>query len=975
MRIVGIIFGLESSAAYVENGRVLSAVEEEKLSRIKGDRAFPRKALAYILKKHQISVDDIDLIAIGCRNLREFSYNYRLLNSYFGKSRLWDKAKGLFYDGLKRFFPYRVDLSKPLAELFYSSLAQIGFPKDKVRLVDHHIAHAASAFFSSPWRQAVIVTNDGKGDGACGTFSLGKDGIINTIDRISCLNSVGQFYQSVTKALGFKINRHEGKITGLAAYGDYTKSFPLMNEVFSFDKGDLKNNFHDSEEFRKDPLGYFKKCVDKGEFIHRNYISSLQGELMNFAIAYQIYFNFLKQEMGQFEAKDIAAGIQKLAEEAVVAYIRSKFKADFSHKICYAGGVAANVKINQRIREIPGVENIYIQPAMGDAGTSLGAAFYVWMKSGEKKQCYPLDNVYLGPEYSEEEIEECLKRSGLAYKKVENYAEVLGKLIYQGKIIGRFNGALEWGPRALGNRSILARPSENNINDILNERLRRTEFMPFAPSVLDEEAPRFLLNYSPDHIAAKYMTITYDVNPDLVDLIPAVVHIDKTARPQVVFEEDNPEFYRIIKAYKKHSGFGVIVNTSFNMHEEPVVNTPEDAVRAYSAGAVDLLSLGSFIAGPKEIIEALGEDADTDKRNGKLKLSDYAYSILQIESKTECNMNCSFCPYPVIETKGAELSRDEIYKIIDSVDPKDESLEYICFSQFSEPLLDGRIFDFIKYAKNKGFKVFLATNGLLLDSEEISNNLIEAAPDYIKLSLQILNKDQFQRARGVVRSFELYQKGIFKFLDSCLENNCQSNITVDIACNFLARPELFIRSLLGIERGDSAVSNRIVKKELGDFLKNLNRHSSKFNYDQREMERFLKKAGPYYYSQDPLVLASNITLKVKQFQYGRRLVDFYPAFKVKNCTVRVVSVLGNGSVVPCCLAFDSKLSLGSIRNESFKDLIQKNSAFIKQIKEGKDVPDICRKCRGAPTKRGALAISLLRGLKNLSKEGVWNRLR
>jgi len=965
MRILGVIFGLESSAAYVENGKVLSAIEEEKLSRVKGDRTFPKRALAYILEKHQISVADIDLIAVGCRDLAEFSYNYRLLNSYFDRNNLWDRTKGLFYDGLKRLFPYRVNLSRPLAKLFYSSLLRIGFPKEKVRLVDHHTAHAASAFFSSPWKEALIVTNDGKGDGACGTFSVGKNGTINTLDRVNCLNSVGQFYQSVTKALGFKVNRHEGKITGLAAYGDYSKSFPLMNEVFSFERGELENHFHDLKEFKDDPVAYFEREVDKGGFMHKNYIRSMQGELMNFAICYQIYFNFLKEKMAGFQAKDIAAGVQKLAEEAITTYIKSKFKNDSILRVCYAGGVAANVKINQRIREIPGVENIYIQPAMGDAGTSLGAALYVWMNSPDKKDCQPLDNVYLGPEYNQEQIEACLKNSGLAYKRVENYPEILARLLDEGKIIGRFNGALEWGPRALGNRSILARATQKEINDILNERLKRTEFMPFAPSILDEDAPRFLINYSPDQIAAKYMTITYDVNPDLIDLIPAVVHIDKTARPQVVTEKDNPEFYKIIKAYKERSGFGVIINTSFNMHEEPVVNSPQDAVRAYLSGAVDILSMGPFIAGSKQIIERLEEDGTAEKTNGKIKLSDYAYSILQVESKLECNMNCRFCPYPVIETKGAALSHDEVYSIIDSVDPKDERLEYICFSQFSEPLLDERIFDFVKYAKNKGFKVFLATNGLLLDSEEIRNNLIEASPDYIKLSLQILNKDHFKQSRGVVKSFDLYRQGIFEFLASSLRKNCKSNITVDIACNFLSKSEVLLRRFLGIEHGDPAVPNSIVKEDLVDFLKGLNQYSSEFNYQPKGIDRFLKEAGPYYHDQQPLVLAKNITLKVKQFHYGRRLVDFYPSFKTKNCTVRVVSVLGNGSVVPCCFAFDSKLSLGNIREDSFKNIIQKKSTFIKNIKEGKKVPDVCRKCRGAPTKRGAVAISLLRGAKSL----------
>lgn len=603
MRILGVNFGHASAAVYIEDGRIKAAIDEEKLSRVKGESSFPHRAVAFILQKYGLQSADIDIVAVGCEDIAEFSYGYRILNRYFRRTGLPDRFKGIFYDGLKRLLPLSVDLSKPLMRLFYRSMAKMGFPAEKIRLVNHHRAHAASAYYTSPWRDAVIVTNDGKGDGLCGTFYIGKGGILSCMDRVRDLDSIGQFYQSVTRFLGYRVNRHEGKITGLAAFGNSDETFRLMNQIYRFDAGHLKNTFHDIGEFREDPLNYFIEYVNRNDFIHINYIKSLHGTLINFAAAYQMYINFLKDKMEKFEPKEIAAGIQKLAEDAVVAYVKSKLVGNFSSKICLAGGVFANVKINQRVREIAGIENVYVQPAMDDAGTSLGAALAVWMDATSSKEWTPLETVYLGPEYTEQEIEQSLKKYGLTYRKVADYPEVLGKMIHEGKIIGRFNGALEWGPRALGNRSILARPTEKNINDILNKRLRRTEFMPFAPSMLDEDAGVFLMDYSSSHAAAKYMTITYNVRPSLIDRIQAAVHVDGTARPQVVFRKDNPSFYDIIKAYKKLSGTGVVINTSFNMHEEPIVNSPDDAIRSFLDGAVDVLSVGPFIVESNKVSE------------------------------------------------------------------------------------------------------------------------------------------------------------------------------------------------------------------------------------------------------------------------------------------------------------------------------------------------------------------------------------
>ncbi len=598
MRILGVNFGHSAAACLVEDGRILSAVEEEKLSRVKGDTTFPQRAVQFILKKHRLRPEDIDVVAIGCRDLTEFGYGYRQLSRYLRRTILIDKCAGLFYDGIKRLFPYQVNLSGPLERLFYDSLNEMGFPKEKVRLVDHHTAHAASAYYTSPWRDAAIVTNDGKGDGLCGAFFIGNNETINCVDKIADRESIGQFYQSVTQYLGYKPNRHEGKITGLAALGDYRETFPLMRDIYRYEDGKLHNTFYEIGSFRKDPLGYFKNHCDleaSKAVPYMKYIKSLHGPLMNFAVVYQMYINYLKDKMGSFAPKEMAAGIQKLAEEAMVSYVQSNLNSHANVNICLAGGVFANVKINQRIREIPGVGNVYIHPAMDDAGTSLGAALSVWMNETGQKQWGALKTVYLGPDYTEEEMEQSLKKYGLSYRRSKNPEEEIGWLIYEGKIVGRFNGALEWGPRALGNRSILARPIEKNINDTLNKRLKRTEFMPFAPSMLDTDAEDFLMGYRADQIAAKYMTITYNVHPELISKIQAAVHVDGTARPQVVFKEDNPSFYAIIQAYKKLSGFGVVINTSFNMHEEPIVATPEDAIRAFLVNAVDVLSLGPFI--------------------------------------------------------------------------------------------------------------------------------------------------------------------------------------------------------------------------------------------------------------------------------------------------------------------------------------------------------------------------------------------
>jgi carbamoyltransferase len=252
-------------------------------------------------------------------------------------------------------------------------------------------------------------------------------------------------------------------------------------------------------------------------------------------------------------------------------------------------------------------DNVFIFPAMGDGGLSAGAALYYYYQnfSRSDKKMSELEHVYLGGAFSEIEMETALKERNLTYAKFENIEEEVGRLLARGKVVGRFNGAMEYGPRALGNRSILAAPFDPGINDWLNKKLKRTEFMPFAPSLTEEAAGKYLVGYRSEHKAAEFMTITYDINPDLREKIPAVVHVDNTARPQVVKKEVNESYYKIIKSFEKYTGVPVILNTSFNIHEEPIVYTPNEAIKGFLEAKLDYLAMGPFLVPlPEQLVKS-----------------------------------------------------------------------------------------------------------------------------------------------------------------------------------------------------------------------------------------------------------------------------------------------------------------------------------------------------------------------------------
>ena len=305
-------------------------------------------------------------------------------------------------------------------------------------------------------------------------------------------------------------------------------------------------------------------------------------------------------------SEDVAAAAQQRLEDVVIGLVRPFIERTRLRNLALAGGVFANVKVNQRLFESVGVDKIFIHPNMGDGGNALGSALYHAAEraraNGQLTVTPALEHVFLSSSFSDSEIERALQRHGLPYSHHLDVEEVIGEMVAHGQIVGRFHGALEYGPRALGNRSILAHPGDRGINDVLNHRLRRTEFMPFAPSVLEEDAAEYLQLASGALRPAEFMTITCRVHTHRRREIAAVVHVDGTARPHLVRRHINPSFYRILTAFKRHTGLGVLVNTSFNIHEEPIICSPDDACRAFAQGAVDALAIGPFVVrGPGRV--------------------------------------------------------------------------------------------------------------------------------------------------------------------------------------------------------------------------------------------------------------------------------------------------------------------------------------------------------------------------------------
>ncbi len=589
-KILGIsAFYHDSAATLVENGKILAAAQEERFSRIKHDSSYPYKSIDYVLKFGKTNLRDIDHIVFYEKPFLKFE---RLLETFvafaprgfkqFSKAMpVWLREKlfqkNLLIENLKRH-----DKSFDASEKIYFS--------------EHHISHAASAFYPSPFDEALILTADGVGEWATTTVAIGKNSQIEMEKEIHFPHSLGLLYSAFTFYTGFKVNSGEYKLMGLAPYGN-----PKYSDLIKKNLIDIKSD------------GSFRLNMDYFDFATGLKMTNEKFEKL-FKRSHR------KPETDKLENfhMDIAASIQKVTEEIMLQLVKA-LKNEYNIKnLCLAGGVALNCVANGKIHEENIFENIWIQPAAGDAGGSLGAALSFWYDElGNKRSIDKEDSMqgsFLGPKFSDEDIENELKTAGAVYEKKEysEMIEIVANEISNKKAVGWFQGRMEFGPRALGSRSIIADPRSEIMQKELNLKVKfRESFRPFAPSVLSEDVNK----YFKLDISSPYMLIVSEIKDDIKkemtsleknlfgieklnvarSQIPSVTHVDYTARVQTVEKSKNKTFYDLIKKFKEITGCSVLINTSFNVRGEPIVCTPLDAFKCLMGTNLDLLVCNNFL--------------------------------------------------------------------------------------------------------------------------------------------------------------------------------------------------------------------------------------------------------------------------------------------------------------------------------------------------------------------------------------------
>ncbi len=561
MKILGISNNLGASASLVFNGKLICAIHEERLTRNKEYRGIPYKSVNYILKKYKLDFKSLDLVTYGVANYFENENE---------EKKILELKKSYKNKKIHKIINHRYKTEKLWINNHINEIREYAKKNNflnKLKFQDHHLSHASGAFFTSPFSNAYVFTADGKGDFLSSTCYVAKNSSLFLIESNSTYNSLGYFYSNITKSLGFSAEKHEGKVTGLAAYGKKTKLIEYFETFIKFKN--KKFSFLIGEDYQ--PFFCEKKHIPK-------------------------FYTAIKK----YSKEDVSYAAQFILEKYTLKWIKSLLPKNKKSNICLAGGIFANVKLNQKINELKNVKNVYIHPAMGDLGLSVGSTFATLFKIKKIKPSF-LSSVSLGNSYTDKEIKLFLDNNKIKYKFMNNIAKEMEYELSQNRPIGFFNGRMEYGPRALLNRSIIYHAKDKEVNIWLNNRLNRSEFMPFAPVTIENKAKDCFFNWKHDHVAADFMTITYKCKSNFIKKCPAAVHIDLTARPQII-RKNNNKIYKILKEYFLISGELAILNTSFNNHEEPIVCTPEDAIDSLKRKNIDVLFLENFKIYRKDII-------------------------------------------------------------------------------------------------------------------------------------------------------------------------------------------------------------------------------------------------------------------------------------------------------------------------------------------------------------------------------------
>lgn len=574
MYILGVNYGHpDAGVTLVKDGRILVSCTEERFNRIKHYSDLPFLSLSYCLKEGGVSIDDIDHIAIPSANLSDNKLKLVLKKQSKGGLAFAQYAPDMSLVDYLRLFA--LFIGKRVHGLVHEELPAYIKPYSSnstpFSFVDHHTAHAASAYYTSGFSaKTLVITADGSGDLLSTTVWVGKDGVLTPRIKIGNKGSMGYFYGLVTEALGWWIGDGEGKTMGLAPYGNFKKCKGILDKYLpKYKQGKLKGGV----DFG--PVGAWK--IPAGT-IHWHFRDSKQIEKL----------------IDKYGRENIAAEAQRLLENEMIDFVSYWLKNEKVRNLAVAGGVFLNVKLNQRLWQTGFLDNFHIYPDAGDGGLSAGASLYSYFSKNDNKIIFPLKSVYFGPEFSNRKIESILKTRKIKYKRLST-SEIIKKtaiVLAKNKIVGWFQGKMEAGPRALGNRSILMDPRFGRNKDIINKRVKyREKFRPFCPSMTPSASKEFLVNPMPN---ANFMIVSFDIFSKKANKIPAVVHIDGTSRPQIVSKEQNQLFFNLLKEFGKISGVEVLLNTSFNIKGEPIVCTPADALKCFIDTGLDYLVMGNF---------------------------------------------------------------------------------------------------------------------------------------------------------------------------------------------------------------------------------------------------------------------------------------------------------------------------------------------------------------------------------------------
>jgi carbamoyltransferase len=550
-----------SAACLVQDGRLVAAAQEERFTRVKHDGSFPANSIRFCLEQAGLTIDDVDHVGFHWRPFHQFHRRLGLILRGLPDSLAYWGSHGARWSNM-------VTVQRDLARHFP---CRGGHPTYSFHRVRHHECHAASAFYLSPFEEAALLTVDGSGEMASTTLGVGRDRSLRLTREIHYPHSLGYLYVALTHYLGFQPDSDEYKVMALASLGE---------PRFEADFRDLVHLLPDG--------GY---ALDLSYF---NFPRGLRDPWVSPRFLERFGPARRKGEPLEQRQMDLARALQKRLEDAVLHVARHLQTSTGLKKLCYAGGTALNSVLNTRLLREAGFDDVFVQPAANDAGTPLGSAYSIHHALLGQPRGLPLEHVYLGPAFSLDACRGALGAAGLTWEELPE-PELLprvARLLADGNVVGWFQGRMEMGPRALGNRSILADPRRAEMKDLLNAKVKHREaFRPFAPSVLEEHAAEYFDCDRP----SPYMLFVYDILPQQRAVIPAVAHVDQTARVQTVSHATNPRYWGLIRAFGDLTGVPVVLNTSFNVMGEPIVCTPREAVHCFLANDIDILVLGDCL--------------------------------------------------------------------------------------------------------------------------------------------------------------------------------------------------------------------------------------------------------------------------------------------------------------------------------------------------------------------------------------------